>query len=232
MGSNKTAVIDLDGTIVHCQIEYLRVRQKGAEYIESITGMPHATANKLIGHIDLINIEHTSCFTKSRYPTSFKSALTAAAVLCNTFVLPRELEAMYNIGNSVFSAEYPLRPNAVEFLKGLREKEFSLLLLTKGDPEVQNYKIEKHGLRCYFDNIKIVSKKCPDTFKSCVEEFGIHPATSISVGDSLKDDIYPASHNKIRTFLIASDDSKWSYNEYDVKASEIVQSLEQVLDFV
>lgn len=82
-------------------------------------------------------------------------------------------------------------PDAQKILRLLTSKAF-LVLLTKGDPLVQDKRIADSGLKQYFDAIHIVDKKTKKTFADLGQQFDVAPEKSWSIGNSLISDIDPA----------------------------------------
>lgn len=69
---------------------------------------------------------------------------------------------------------------------------FRLLLLTKGDREVQESKLARSGLGHFFDGIHVVSEKDVDVFRGLIAEYGLQPERTWMVGNSPRSDINPA----------------------------------------
>ncbi len=87
----------------------------------------------------------------------------------------------------------PLRPSRV--CQTVLEKlapSFRLVLLTKGEYELQNRRIAESGLRGVFERAMIVDHKDAGAFRQLVAELKVNPRLAWSVGDSLRSDIRPA----------------------------------------
>ena len=82
----------------------------------------------------------------------------------------------------------------VNLLKGVREtlnllsKQYTLVLITKGDLLDQENKIKNSG---YFEYIEIVSEKNKLTYKNILKKINVKPKNFLMVGNSLKSDILP-----------------------------------------
>jgi putative hydrolase of the HAD superfamily len=79
-------------------------------------------------------------------------------------------------------------PEALARLSG----RFRLLLLTKGDREVQENKLARSGLGHFFDGVHIVPEKDADVIRVLMAEYGLQPEQTWLVGNSPRSDINPA----------------------------------------
>jgi putative hydrolase of the HAD superfamily len=92
----------------------------------------------------------------------------------------------------------PLLAHAIEpiadveaTLRVLRGRH-DLLLLTKGDEEEQQGKIDVSGLARFFRSIVIVREKTPEVYADLVDAEGLDPRATWMIGNSIKSDIKPA----------------------------------------
>jgi putative hydrolase of the HAD superfamily len=67
-----------------------------------------------------------------------------------------------------------------------------LLLLTKGDEEEQQGKLDVSGLARFFRRIMIVREKTTDTYASLIEAEALDPLHTWMIGNSVKSDVAPA----------------------------------------
>ena len=68
---------------------------------------------------------------------------------------------------------------------------YRMAILTKGDLLDQNHKIDRSGLRKYFDCVDIVCEKTPDVYSELCSRLGISAGEMLMVGNSFKSDIDP-----------------------------------------
>ena len=79
-----------------------------------------------------------------------------------------------------------------ETLLGLRASgRFCLACFTKGDLLDQGHKLDRSGLRPYFDYIKITSDKTKAAYSELFGKLGVSAKEVLSVGNSFKSDIAP-----------------------------------------
>ena len=99
-------------------------------------------------------------------------------------------EKIINLGKKMLSSP-------VNLIKGVREtlnslsKQYTLVLITKGDLLDQENKIKNSKLSGYFENIEIVSEKNKQTYRNILKKINVKPKNFLMVGNSLKSDILP-----------------------------------------
>lgn len=230
----KALIIDMDDTLIECHSEYKKALATGGKYIEGLTGLKAELATELISQIDLVSVKHSMCFQKNRFPDSFGHALIAACRITGNprpIVSQAQVNEAVKIGASVFEAEYPVFPGVIHALTEVKSKGIKMVLYTKGDPDVQKYKIEKHQFNKVFDHIMIIPNKSTGRLMEAMLELELGPTTTIVVGDSLKDDIAPAKSLGIRTVHVAHSDA-WSYGDHDVKPDVTISSFAEIINMV
>jgi FMN phosphatase YigB (HAD superfamily) len=137
-----------------------------------------------------------------RFPTTM---VTMYDDLCKKLgIVPddRIRERSFNIGNWVFTANAKLYPGVEESLHRIRSGGYRIVMLTAGIDEVQNFRIDRSGLRPVFEDIKIVPKKTPDDFAGLVRTHGFNPDTVVSIGDKFTTDIVPSVDAGIKNSVI------------------------------
>ncbi|MBI2057802.1 MAG: HAD family hydrolase [Candidatus Yanofskybacteria bacterium] len=90
--------------------------------------------------------------------------------------------------------------DSVLVLRFLREKNDVLILLTKGDPEVQALKVDGLGIKKWIPEVRIVSDKTKEIFQEYKERFSGQKIYSI--GNSFSSDIKPALEAGISAIFI------------------------------
>ncbi len=83
-------------------------------------------------------------------------------------------------------------PGVVETLARIRESgRYQMAILTKGELLDQNNKIDRSGLRRFFDYVDVVNEKTPEVYSELCQRLHITPAQMLMVGNSFKSDIDP-----------------------------------------
>lgn len=84
----------------------------------------------------------------------------------------------------------PLLPGVKEVVSQLAERH-TLMLLTKGDLNEQEAKLEGSGLQDYFTYVEIVKHKNAQVYSDLLTRYDITPARFLMIGNSLKSDVLP-----------------------------------------
>ena len=85
----------------------------------------------------------------------------------------------------------------IELLDGVAEavealaKDYSVILVTKGDLLDQETKLARSGLGGLFNGIEIVSDKTSDIYRKVMRRYDVPPDRFVMVGNSLRSDILP-----------------------------------------
>jgi putative hydrolase of the HAD superfamily len=98
------------------------------------------------------------------------------------------------------------------------------LLLTKGDPLVQEGKVARSGLGRFFDRVHVVPEKDSDAFRKLIADYGLHPEQTWMVGNSPRSDINPAVEAGIGAVYIPHPNT-WTLEMEEVLDSERVTVL-------
>ena len=72
-----------------------------------------------------------------------------------------------------------------------RSGRYRMTILTKGELLDQNNKIDRSGLRRYFDAVDVVTEKTPDIYSDLCGSLEITPQEMLMVGNSFRSDIDP-----------------------------------------
>jgi putative hydrolase of the HAD superfamily len=225
-----TRFYDADGTLLECGIYYDQQLQAGGKYLAAALKLPADLAEHMIREIDITAVKLPGQgWNRDRFPKSFAAAAYAACALVDHPTPWNSIATeAWNIGDAVFNAEYALYPGVKETLERDRAAGYQMVLITKGDPEVQQLKINRHDLDQYFDHVFIVPSKGPEELRVIVEQVNADVATSWMIGDSKKDDIAPAQAVGLKTALVERGAHSWKYNDHDIDAPTLV--VESVAD--
>ncbi len=104
-------------------------------------------------------------------------------------------------------------PGVAETLAELGSRH-SLLLLTKGDRDEQQRKIDAAEVSHHFTAIEIVAEKNVDTYESVTSRHDLDPARTWMIGNSPKSDILPARRAGLNAVFIPNENT-WVL-EHDV----------------
>ncbi|WP_199432127.1 HAD family hydrolase [Qaidamihabitans albus] len=99
-----------------------------------------------------------------------------------------------------------LVPGVAETLGTLGERH-ELLLLTKGDREEQQRKLDVSQLAHHFRSVHIVPEKTVDSYWQLAGEHGLPPERTWMIGNSPKSDILPARQAGLNAVFIPNDNT-------------------------
>jgi putative hydrolase of the HAD superfamily len=98
---------------------------------------------------------------------------------------------VYSIGDSVFAQPTKNIPQVETALAQLKP-HYDMVLVTKGDHEIQHWRLTQSGLKDFFEAVHVVDHKDVPLYKQIIEHHKFEPAATCSIGDSLKSDILTA----------------------------------------
>ena len=183
--SIKTVGLDADDTLWHNEKLFREAEQNFVQ---------------LLGHCaDKEIIESTLFLTIARnlglYGYGFKSftlsMIETASHVYNEAIPSSKMKEIISLGQSLMDKPVNLIDGVVEVLEALH-KNYRLLLISKGDLVEQGRKLEKSGLKSYFDAIEIVSHKDKTVYEELLKRNRVNMNEFVMVGNSLKSDILPA----------------------------------------
>lgn len=118
------------------------------------------------------------------------SMIEVATALSHHHIAPELIQSILNIGQEMLQKPVELLPGVTETLAAL-QKDYRLIVATKGDLLDQERKIEQSGLSAYFDHIEIMSDKKPHNYRQLLNKIDCQPDAFLMIGNSIKSDIAP-----------------------------------------
>jgi FMN phosphatase YigB (HAD superfamily) len=183
--------VDLDDTLVKTQIDYDSAISDLSEWISSETSHSKEEVADILNDIDRDNVNEFG-LNAERFPDSFEK--TVSRLLDNPsdedFARAREIALSAYLSPEEY-AERGFQEGAKELLETLASQGRTIELLTAGDDEIQQRKIEGLNLMSYFDEISIVGlggKR--DVLRTRIEE--LSPSSVTHIGNSFSSDVEPA----------------------------------------
>ena len=118
------------------------------------------------------------------------SMIETALELSNNKISGNTIKEILELGKKQLS--YPVKLiDGVEDTLSALQKDYTLVMATKGDLTDQERKIEESGLKKYFSHIEIMSEKNESGYRSLIDRLQVSPDKFLMVGNSLKSDIIP-----------------------------------------
>ena len=201
----KIIAFDADDTLWDCQGHFERVMQQLYDELLPWTVTREEAARQLFAterkNMPLLGFG-TKAFTLSMIETALRAShyeMPAAKVseiqqLCYTLnefpctPLPEVKETLEELRHYVDDTHAPahLSPLTSHF------SPQKLVCFTKGELLDPEHKLERSGLKDYFDDVVITSDKTQREFRDLCDRYAIAPRELLMVGNSLKSDIAPA----------------------------------------
>jgi putative hydrolase of the HAD superfamily len=193
-------IFDGDDTLWSSEQLYDEARSRARLIVEEC-GLDGARWEERERLIDVENVVKLQ-YSVERFPTS---CVQAYEELCRTngcLVDGEIAEQIRTTARSVFESEPPVVAGARDTLTLLRSRGARLALLTKGDYDLQCRRIERSGLREFFDVIRIVPEKSPEIIREVVAALGVDASSTWMVGNSMRSDVVPAMRAGLRAVRI------------------------------
>jgi len=143
--------------------------------------------------------------------------------LCERYgqsALAKVSDRVREVAQLVMSPPIVLLDGVEETLARLNGR-FRLLLLTKGDHEVQEDKVTRSGLRRFFDGVHVVPEKDAQVFRELVDRYGLEPERTWMIGNSPRSDINPALEAGLGAIHIPHSRT-WTLEQAEIVAHERV----------
>ncbi len=188
----KVLLVDLDNTIVTCSLYYEKARQTVVDNLLS-TGIEEALLVELTQYLSVwaARARGQAGFARHTFPRSLAATVCAANCIALDKVDPYPAVQAYHAGDAVFDASYDPYPGALAALTAFRTAGWYVVILTKGDTDIQSWKLDKHNIRELVDRVFVVPIKDATVLQAVCEQLGVAPSECVYVGDSVRDDINP-----------------------------------------
>jgi putative hydrolase of the HAD superfamily len=102
----------------------------------------------------------------------------------------QDVLAILDLARAQLKAPVELLENA-QAVVSLLAARYHLIIVTKGDLQDQETKLQRSGLAEYFQDIEVVSDKTPQSYARLFRNHAIQPGRVVMVGNSMRSDILP-----------------------------------------
>jgi len=119
------------------------------------------------------------------------SMIETAILVSGSKVGARTINKIISLGKELLNKPIELLPGVVDVLSNFQNKNYRLIVATKGDLLDQERKLKKSALEKYFHHIEIMSDKKESDYNKLINHLDIRPEEFLMVGNSLKSDILP-----------------------------------------
>jgi len=182
----QTLLIDADDTLWENNIYFERAIGQFISFLNHHEYSP-AQVREILNDVERENI-----VTHGYGLHSFAHALVGCFERLSAEPVTPELHArIHGFAHNISDHAIEILPEVPEKLQHLSQQHH-LILMTKGAFAEQTGKIERSGLKSYFDAIEVVPEKDEAVYRSIAAKYALIPDVSWMIGNSPKSDINPA----------------------------------------
>ena len=214
----QTLLIDADDTLWENNVYFERSIARFISFLNHHEFSPEQVR-------EVLNDVERECVVKHGYGLqSFSHALVDTFERLSVAPVTPELHAqIISFAHSV--ADHPIEflPEVPQTLEYLSQRH-RLILLTKGALEEQTGKIERSGLKKYFEQTEIVAEKNSAAYHALVEKHGLACELTWMIGNSPRSDINPALAAGLHAVFVPHGDT-WILEHEEVNAAPEPQRL-------
>ena len=179
-------MIDADDTLWENNIYFERAIERFVE----IVAHPELTPAEVRAEFNAL--EATRVKTHGYGTGAFHQSLQAGYAHLTGSACDAEAEALLHAcTHSIRSAELQLLDGVLETLPVVREHH-RVMLVTKGDPDEQQEKLQRSGLEGHFHHVEVLREKHTGAYTELLTRYACDPAVTWMIGNSPKSDTNPA----------------------------------------
>lgn len=206
---------DLDDTMLKTQKEYAKVVLESANQIVEFMNK-EVTIEEVMKEFNEIDVAASIelGLTKERFPLSWVKTYRFFAEKLGKEAMNSKEEKVHSCAHKIYENQFELYETVHETLKEIQKMGVVMHILTAGDTQIQNQRVDDAMLRDYFETVYVVPSKTPEVMKDLLEGRG----ESIMIGNSLRSDIFPALENGMNAIHL--DTETWAYDHYDVDKTD------------
>ena len=184
--SPQTLLIDADDTLWENNVYFERAIAGFISFLNHHEFSPEQVR-------EVLNDVERECIVKHGYGLhSFAHALVYTFERLSPVPVTPALHAqIQSFAHNISNHPIEMLPQVPETLTYLSQRH-RLIIVTKGAVPEQSGKVERSGLKRYFDAVEIVAEKDPAAYAGLIEKYGLACESAWMVGNSPKSDINPA----------------------------------------
>lgn len=193
-------LIDADDTLWENNIYFERTI---ADFIERLNHQ-HMSPQEV--RLFLNEVERETILERGYGSHSFAHSLvTCFERLAQKPVTPELHEFIWGFAHRVSNSALEIISGVPETLDYLNRRGHHLIVMTKGNITEQTGKVERSGLKEYFNAVEIVAEKNASAYKDIVAKYEFEPEITWMIGNSPKSDINPAMAAGISAVFVPHD---------------------------
>ena len=213
-GVRLNLLFDADDTLWDSNIHFLEAFD---EFVEAVAGagVEREAVAAAVREVELELIE-THGYGRGPYVMALHQA--ARKVAAEPYHEPLRLH-VERIGQTLLERECPLLPGVGETVRELADRH-GLILFTKGQRDEQVRKLERSGLKPYFERIETPREKDVDAYRRVLADNGLAPEHTFMIGNSPRSDINPALRAGLRAAVYIPYPHTWELEDEELDAAD------------
>ncbi len=176
--------LDADDTLWHNEPLFTSRREQFCSLLTRYE--PAGVPEDQLYEVEMRNLRHFGYGVKGFVLSMIETAIE----ITGGRIESRDVRQIIEWGREMVSGPIELLEGVGDAVEALA-KEYSVILVTKGDLLDQETKLARSGLGHMFQGIEIVSDKTPDTYRKVMSRYDVRPAHFVMVGNSLRSDVLP-----------------------------------------
>lgn len=121
-------------------------------------------------------------------------------------ITPALHETIHGFARTIAEQPVQMLPRVTETLEYLHQRH-QLILVTKGNFPEQSGKVERSGLKHFFQHVEIVPEKTASTYEKIISQHRLVSERTWMIGNSPKSDINPALAAGLNAIFVPHDDT-------------------------
>ncbi|KPM30408.1 Haloacid dehalogenase domain protein hydrolase [Croceitalea dokdonensis DOKDO 023] len=214
----KVVGFDADDTLWVNETYFRETEEKFAALLEG-----YETKNKIDQELFKTEIENLELYGYG-IKGFMLSMIESALDLSNGNVPSSTLMKILDMGKQMIAHPVEVLPGVEEVLTALMPK-YRLIVLTKGDLLDQERKLEKSGLKRFFNHVEVLSDKKEGNYRGLLNNLQIKLDEFLMVGNSLKSDVIPLINIGAKAVHVPFH-TTWAHEMVHKKAMESTAYLE------
>ena len=215
---SQTLLIDADDTLWENNVYFERAIARFIEFLNHHQFTPEQVR-------EVLNDVERECIVKHGY-----GLRSFAHALVDTFEKLSPVPVTAELRQQVVSFTYQIENHAIEFLPEVPEtldylsQRHRLILVTKGAHAEQSGKVERSGVKKYFQSTEIVAEKNAEVYEQIAEKYDCNRDSTWMIGNSPKSDVNPALAAGLHAIFIPHGDT-WILEHEEVNPAPKGQKL-------
>lgn len=219
---------DADDTLWVNETYFREAEEKFAELLEN-----YETKNKIDQELFKMEMQNLGLYGYG-IKGFVLSMIETALELSNNKIPQTTITTILDLGKNMITRPVELLNGVEEVLKKL-EKDYRLIVLTKGDLLDQERKLDRSGLSTYFHHVEVLSDKKEENYSNLLEHLEVPVNEFLMIGNSLKSDVLPivnigakAIHVPFHTTWAHEEVSLENYTNNHLTVNNITEILKHV----